>query len=85
MKPLISIVITTHHRPELLERALNSVYAQDCEHCEVVLCTDEGSVETKSVAVENLRTNDIFISIPGLNAMFIYVGLLIAYVFCFDP
>ena len=29
MNPFISIVITTHHRHELLERALDSIYKQD--------------------------------------------------------
>ena len=66
MNPFISIVVTTHHRHELLEKALDSIYKQDFDDFEIVLCTDEGSKETKSIAFNKLRTNDIFISIPGL-------------------
>jgi len=40
MNPFISIVITTHHRHELLEKALDSIYKQDFDGFKVVFCTD---------------------------------------------
>ncbi|MFL9925205.1 glycosyltransferase family A protein [Herbaspirillum lusitanum] len=62
--PLFSIVVTTHRRPQLLARALNSLLAQTCTDFEIVLVTDEGSVETKAAAATYLREHDIFLVLP---------------------
>ena len=45
--PLISVVLTTHFRPQLLARALNSLLAQKVDNFEIIVCADEGSEETK--------------------------------------
>ncbi|WP_284077237.1 glycosyltransferase family 2 protein [Herbaspirillum aquaticum] len=62
--PLFSVIVTTHHRPALLERALRSLLAQSFPNFEIVLVADEGSVETKSVATAILRPQDIFCVLP---------------------
>jgi glycosyltransferase involved in cell wall biosynthesis len=66
MKPFISIIITSHFRARELSRALDSVVSQQFRDFEIVLCTDEGSIDTKKTATEKLRETDIFISIPGI-------------------
>lgn len=63
--PLFSIVVTTHLRPLLLKRALLSVLGQSFGDFEIVLAADEGSVETKEVAFQYLRSDDIFLSLPN--------------------
>jgi glycosyltransferase involved in cell wall biosynthesis len=63
--PLFSIVVTTHHRPSLLERALQSLLQQSFNDFEIVLASDEGSTETKKVAQRLLRDHDVFICLPG--------------------
>lgn len=63
--PLFSVIVTTHHRPLLLERALKSVLAQSFPNFEIVLVADEGSTETKNVATALLRAHDIFCALPG--------------------
>jgi len=60
-----SIVVTTHHRPLLLKRCLQSILEQDIDNYEIVLCADEGSVETKRVATDYLRSRDKFLVLPG--------------------
>lgn len=64
MAPLFSIVVTTHHRPQVLERALNSLLNQTFTNFEIVLATDEGSIATKEAATRNLREKDIFLVLP---------------------
>ncbi|WP_198361770.1 glycosyltransferase family 2 protein [Herbaspirillum sp. meg3] len=64
MPPLFSIVVTTHRRPQILERALNSLLTQTFTDFEIVLATDEGGIETKEAAARNLRESDIFLVLP---------------------
>lgn len=64
--PLISVVLTTHHRPELLKRALNSLFVQKIKNFEVILCSDESSEQTKNIANLMLRPQDTFVSAPNL-------------------
>ena len=66
MKPFISVIMTSHYRARELSRALDSVVSQEFRDFEIVLCTDEGSMDTKQTATEKLRETDIFISIPGI-------------------
>lgn len=66
MKPLISVVVTTHDRPALLARALDSLAAQGFPDFEIVLCADEGSAGTRAIAIERLRPQDVFLCVPGL-------------------
>lgn len=63
--PLFSIVVTTHHRPAILERALCSLLAQSFDDFEIVLVADEGSAPTKEVAGRLLRESDVFLCLPG--------------------
>lgn len=65
-RPLISIILTTHNRPILLERALNSLLSQSFINFEIILCADQGNQETKLLAANKLRERDIFLCVPGL-------------------
>lgn len=60
----ISIIVTTHHRPYLLRRCLSSILSQNFNDYEIVLCSDEGSIETKTIAMELLRPVDKFLVLP---------------------
>ncbi|MDB5989677.1 MAG: hypothetical protein JWQ10_1080 [Herbaspirillum sp.] len=62
---LFSIVVTTHNRPHLLERALLSILAQSFNDFEIVLATDESSIGTKEMAIRYLRQDDIFLVLPN--------------------
>lgn len=62
--PRLSVIVTTHHRPKMLRRALESIKALG-EGIQIVLCADEGSHETRRVATEHLRDTDVFLSLPG--------------------
>jgi len=61
---LISIIVTTHNRPESLTRALNSIIEQSIKNTQIVLCSDESSKETKNIATHYLREQDIFLVLP---------------------
>ncbi|QJQ00938.1 glycosyltransferase family 2 protein [Herbaspirillum rubrisubalbicans Os34] len=63
--PLFSIIVTTHRRPAILERALRSLLAQSFVDYEIVLVADEGSIPTKEVASRLLREKDVFLCLPG--------------------
>lgn len=51
--PLISVVVTTHNRPTLLERALDSVAAQTEQDVEV-LVVDDGSTPERAMSNQEL-------------------------------
>ena len=61
---LISIIVTTHNRPKSLTRALNSIIEQSIKNTQIVLCADESSKETKNIATNYLREQDIFLVLP---------------------
>jgi glycosyltransferase involved in cell wall biosynthesis len=61
----LSVIVTTHYRPHLLRRALTSIIDLG-KDVQIVLCSDEGSIETRKVATEMLREGDIFVSVPGV-------------------
>jgi glycosyltransferase involved in cell wall biosynthesis len=63
--PFFSVIVTTHRRPQLLARALQSVSQQTFQEFEIILCADEGSRETRSAANEGLRDTDVFLCRPG--------------------
>jgi len=65
--PLISVVLTTHNRPALLKRALESLLKQDFQDFEIILCADEGQLETRQFAAKYLRAYDTFICSPHLS------------------
>jgi glycosyltransferase involved in cell wall biosynthesis len=61
----LSVIVTTHHRPILLRRALTSLIKLGSS-VQIVLCADENSHETREVAAQLLREGDIFAAVPGL-------------------
>ena len=63
--PLISVIVTTHNRPNLLIRALNSLLSQEFKDFEIILCADEAIIDTKEIAFKLLRVTDSFISVPN--------------------
>lgn len=65
MKVFFSIVVTTHYRPALLQRCLDSIVSQNFTKFEIILCTDESSIETKNVAIKTLRPYDKFLVLPA--------------------
>lgn len=65
-KPAYTVIVTTHHRPLLLIRALKSLLAQTDLNFEIILCADESSEETKKIAIELLRPCDSFLILPNL-------------------
>jgi glycosyltransferase involved in cell wall biosynthesis len=67
MNPSLSIIVTTHNRPNLLARALKSIYSQEFDDFEIILCADEGLKETKEVAFKHLRPADSFICAPRID------------------
>ena len=62
----ISVVLTTHMRPKLLSRALSSLMSQTNNNFQIILCSDEGSQDTKDVAKNFLREDDCFLVLPYL-------------------
>lgn len=66
MIPFVSIIITTHNRPNLLRRALKSLLSQSGSTFEIILCADESSRETKEIAHSLLRNSDSFLSTTNL-------------------
>ena len=63
--PRLSVIVTTHLRPDVLPRALLSLTALGPE-IQIVLCADEASQATRQIAADNLRDQDIFLAVPGL-------------------
>jgi glycosyltransferase involved in cell wall biosynthesis len=63
--PTISVIVTTHNRPNLLKRCLESILVQKGTTFEIILCADEGSIETKLIASNLLRENDTFVVVPS--------------------
>jgi len=62
--PSLSIILTTHKRSFLLERAIDSILAQNFLDYEILLCSDEGDILTRNMASKKLRQNDSFLSLP---------------------
>lgn len=60
------MVVTTHKRPNLLRRALESLVQQSYANFEIVCCADEGSTATKDAARDVLRASDSFLVSPKL-------------------
>lgn len=64
--PNLSVILTTHFRPLLLARSLESLLNQTDDSFQIILCADEGSEETKNVANKYLRKNDCLLVLPHL-------------------
>jgi glycosyltransferase involved in cell wall biosynthesis len=65
-RPLLSVIVTAHLRPQLLARSIASVKQQEISSVEILVCADESSSETKSVALDLLEVTDSFLATPGL-------------------
>ena len=65
--PFFSIVIPTHLRPALLERALRSLRDGGFEDYEAVVVSDECDAATLEVVAGNLRRQDTFIKRTGVS------------------
>lgn len=57
-KPLVSVIVTTYNRPELLRDALRSIAAQDYREIEVVVVNDAGE-DVRSVVEDALTSGGI--------------------------
>ena len=65
MLPLLSIIIATHSRPFLLERALRSVHLQRSGNTQLLVCADEGDPATKRVCAKYLSPQDVLLAVPS--------------------
>lgn len=64
--PQISIVIPTHHRAHLLERAIRSVRAQSPDvSVELLVISDAADPQTDAVCQKHLQTQDLYIRRNG--------------------
>jgi glycosyltransferase involved in cell wall biosynthesis len=66
--PYFSVIVTTHNRPKLLERALNSLRNQSFSDFEIIVVSDCDDAETYLVASKSLQNQDVFIkrnTVPG--------------------
>ena len=63
---VFSIIVTTHNRPLQLARALLSIVNQQFKDTQIILCSDEASLDTKLVAAQFLRPHDVFLLLPHL-------------------
>jgi len=53
--PLVSVIIPTHNRPEMLEQAISSVLLQSYPHIEIIVVNDAGRSVESVIAQYNLR------------------------------
>jgi len=63
--PVFSIIIATHNRPSLLDRALKSVRAQTYPHNQVIIISDVHDDATYTVASQSMQPGDVFIERSG--------------------
>jgi glycosyltransferase involved in cell wall biosynthesis len=63
--PVFSIIIATHNRPSLLERAIQSVRAQTYPHSQLIVISDVHDEASYTVATQSMRPADIFIERSG--------------------
>jgi len=62
-----SVIIPTHNRPKLLERALLSIKSQMMsDQCEIIVVSDQTDSQTSLICDKYLESNDIFIRRNGL-------------------
>ena len=60
-----SVIITTHHRPAFLGRAISSVKAQTDVRHQIVVVSDDASADTYKVASDLLSNEDVFVQRGG--------------------
>jgi len=65
-KPLYTVIIPTHRRPKLLDRALASIKAQTPEvQLEIIIVADIADIETDAVCQRWLSPGDIYVKRNG--------------------
>lgn len=64
--PLVSIILTTHKRANILPRALTSLVNQTFQNFEIILISDCYDIATVEITKKYLRENDTFIMSPFL-------------------
>ncbi len=64
-RPLFSIIITTHLRAALLDRALRSLRRQTCPDYEIIIVSDVADADTMAVASQHLTDKDTFVKRSG--------------------
>jgi len=57
--PLISVIIPTHNRPDMLSRAVKSVCCQSYDNFEIIIVDDHSDYETEKVCAELLKNQKI--------------------------
>ena len=63
-----TVIIPTHNRPRLLERALSSIKIQkESEDCEIIVISDQSNSETSAVCDRILGSKDSYIRRGGPN------------------
>jgi glycosyltransferase involved in cell wall biosynthesis len=62
----LTVVITTHRRPLLLSRAVQSVRGQGLPNVQVVVVSDVHEPQAYAVVAPMLATGDVFIERPGV-------------------
>lgn len=63
MEPLVSVIIPTHNRSDLLKRAIRSALAQDYSNVEIIVVDDHSTDDTEKVMRE---IQDLFPSVQYL-------------------
>jgi glycosyltransferase involved in cell wall biosynthesis len=63
--PVFSVIVTTHLRAGLLERALQSLHAQSFQGFEIVVVADALDADTAAVCARLLRAQDVFVKRNG--------------------
>ncbi len=63
--PYFSIIMPTHLRPKLLERALKSIKSNSYKEVEIIVVSDQLDAESFSVAASVLSEADTFIKRTG--------------------
>ena len=60
-----SVIVTTHRRPALLERALRSLHSQDGVDVTTIVIADDHAADTRAAALRHLGPADVFIARGG--------------------
>lgn len=63
--PFFSVIIPTHGRPQLLQRAIQSVKANSFRDIEIIVVSDESNLATFEVLANSLGPNDVFVKRNG--------------------
>ena len=65
IKPRFSIIIATHNRPQLLNRAIQSIKNQTYQDYQIIVVSDSNCKETYQMASKLMHADDVFIQRCG--------------------